>query len=107
MAIFLKIFKKKILCRDRTGLFILVSQLAKFRPKKTLVRTLLLYRLLYQLFALCNFFSLHYLLENIVHNFIFHKVMAHAPCWWQAPNLSKVYDLKIFLLELNFSAFTE
>jgi len=39
MAIFLKgdifeIFQKKIICRDRTGLFILVSQLAKFRPKK-------------------------------------------------------------------------
>ncbi len=84
MAIFFKIFNKKILHRGRTGLvfFFWPASWRDFAQKKTLVRTLLLYRLLYQLFALCHFFSFHYLLGNIVHNFISHKVMAHAPCWW-------------------------
>jgi hypothetical protein len=77
-------FQEKILCRGRTEL-VFFGSLASWRDfaqKKTLVRTLLLYRLLYQLFALCDFFSFHYLLGNIVHNFSSHKVVAHAPCWW-------------------------
>jgi hypothetical protein len=55
---------------------------------KSLVRTFLLPYRSYQLFALCSFFSPHYLLGNIVHNFIYHKVTAHAPCCFLAPNLS-------------------
>jgi hypothetical protein len=83
MAIFLKgdifeIFQKKSFVEIALGFLFWSVSWRNFAQKKTLVRTLLLY----QLFALCSFFSLRYLLENIVHNFISHKVMAHAPCWW-------------------------
>ncbi len=99
MRFFLKIFNKNPLQRSHWAFFFFVSQLVKFRPKKTLVRTLLLFRLLlYQLFALCNFFSLHYLLRNIVHNFISHKVMARAPCWWYAPNFQKMDPMRQSLI---------
>ncbi len=81
MAIFLKddifeIFQKKSFVEIALGFLFWSVSWRNFAQKKTLVRTLLLY----QLFALCSFFSLRYLLENIVHNFISHKVMAHVTC---------------------------